>query len=224
MGSPTMSPARRGAFIRETKGIEIPFFGVAENSSETPFAEKYHHLTTRQYRVFMDSYRGPGSESMDVSFGFRVVGNLLAQVPIAYAEHLRSANERPNLPELQGALHAAFKANVAHIAAMDRDRAARYETWLGLRDGQDPLGTSTAYRFVRWRERLSLEPKMANLDELDGEVASLNRDRGSLKEVGRGCPALTFILPKLWGIEVDGCITDADYFRTDIATVSAEVQ
>ena len=217
MTRPVMPRNERATFIRETRAISIPFFGVdQELSNSSDLRGKYTSLTERQYRAFMDSYRGNGATDTKIGFGFRVVGNLLSQIPVAYAEHLDRTGEYDNRRELTQTLLDGFSPIVGAIASLDRNRATAYETWLGLRDGQDPLGSPTAYRFLRWRDKLLFEAKLDNLDKLDEEVAAM--DRSGEHKVGpeRGCPALKFILPELWGININGCASDPDYFMHDV--------
>lgn len=212
-----MSRSERAAFISETKGISIPFFGVqTEHSGDADLRSKYMSLTERQYRALMDSYGGEGAENTSIGFGFRVIGNLLSQIPVAYAEYLKASNEYDNRRELTQTLSNSFSSIVGAVARLDRDRAVPYETWLGMRNGIDPLGSPTTYRFLRWQGKLLFEPKLDNLDELDKEIAHL--DRSGEHDVGpeRGCPALKFILPELWGININGCTSDPDYFMHDV--------
>lgn len=220
MSKPPMPRAERAAFIRDTKDLAIPFFSVVQEEATRDGRQKYTSLSRRQYHAFMDEYRGVGSEDSKISFGFRVVGNLMSQVPIAYSEHLKTSGEYANLAEVKNTLISGYNGLVGSVAKLDRDRASRYETWLGMRNGSDPLGSPTPYRFLRWQGALLFEPKIDNLDEIDEEIAEHNRNEEQAAGPERGCPALKFILPELWGINVNGCVMDRSYFAADIANLA----
>lgn len=204
-----MSPKDRAEFITTSKGIEIPFFGVDPTELPGFNSSKYTSLTSRQYRAFMDAYRGPGGDSTQIRFGFKVVGNILKHASVAYVEHLKDSGESPDLEELEATMLEDFDVAAGFIAELDRDRAVPYETWLGLRDGKDDLFTPTSYQFERRSDGLRIAPKAENL-----RLAQDEADR--LPIVARSCPALKFVLPKLWGIDVEGCVSDPDYFAADV--------
>jgi len=226
MSTPGFTTQDRAQFVRQTKEIVIEFPDVNSNASDTaPSGDKYSQLTTRQYRAFMDTYRGTASESTAISFGFRVVGNMLRQIPVAYADYLAAnTDETHNPKELETTLLGSFKTSIGSIARLDRDRSEIYETWLGLFDGSDPGGTATAYRFLRYQSQLYFEPKMRNLDQIDAEIGNLNRAEGYLTRPKSGCPALKFVLPKLWDVDITGCIADPNYFANDIKTRCQQIQ
>lgn len=211
-----MTRQERDAFIAESKDLEIPFFGVEPGQETAPSHNRYTNLTQRQYRAFMDAYRGAGSDSIQIGLGFKILGHILKHASVAYGEFISDSGEEVNLPELGDSLVGDFDSIVAPIARLDRDRAVIYENWLGLITGQDNLFSASSYKFTRYENGLHLTPKIDNLEHIDREIYALNRSAKHNVGPNRGCPALKFVLPHLWGIDVSGCIRDADYFATDI--------
>lgn len=211
-----MTRQERDDFVEGTRNIEIPFFGVEGDSESGSDDTKYPRLTERQYRAFMDAYRGEGGDSTQIGFGFRVVGNLLKHASVAYTEFLSESGEEPNIDELREVLLSSFDDIVVPVASLDIDRAVPYETWLGLRDGRDGLYTPSSYSFNRRQDGLVILPKADNLDYIDKEIAELDRSPDHKIGPNRGCPALAFVLPVLWETDVKGCVSDQDYFAADI--------
>lgn len=220
-----LSPRRRKAqFMHETKGLVIPFFGVDTEEGLDERHSKYTSLTDRQYRAFMNLYRGEGSESQPITLGFTVLGNLLRNASVAYTEFLNHSGENPNLAELRDSLIGDFSSLVSPIAELDGDRATRYETGLGLYRGDDPLGSTTSHEFRRREDGLHLTPKLDHLDIIDREIAIYDRTHGINDDPTKGCPALAFVLPVLWETDVKGCVSDPDYFAADIESALESVK
>lgn len=211
-----MTVQEKADFDRDSREIEIPFLPVDQDHTPNPTRSKYRHLTDGQYRVFMDRYSGPGSESEQIGFGFRVVGYLIQHASVAYGEYLIDSGDEPNLEELERTMVDGFDSIVHPLAELDITAVRPYETWLGLRDGRDNLFSATSYRFTRVKDNLHLMPKVENLTGIDGDLRALNWPTEHVVGPNRGCPALKFALPYLWGIDVEGCVRDPDYIPADI--------
>lgn len=201
----------RADFIRETKDMPFPFSHPYPEPSDR---NKYYNLAERQYWAFLNDSDSP--DSSGIRHGFHVIGRLLSQVPPAYAEHLRSNQEDRDLPELSKTLVDSFDEAVGQLADMDNRRNKTYETWLAL-SGANPLGDGPAYEFERRDGELTFKPKDSNIAEARLDIAHRTIS-GDLepKDTREKCPALAFILPKIWGVMAVGCAVNRAYFDFDI--------
>lgn len=209
------SRPERAQFIRDTKAFEMPFIhGDIDPADPT----KYEQQFDAQYRAFMDAYSGPGSDSMAIHHGFFVVGAILKQIPPAYAHYLKNSGAPKNSLELTQGLLTSYDALIPPVAAVDNRRNKTIETWIGI-NGGDALGMNSAYAVTRADDstlQIALEQRHETYMRMELAERILGGDLEP-QDPAQRCPALKYILPKLWESTVIGCGLSYDYFGFDIA-------
>jgi len=214
----SLSAHERGCFIKDSKKVPIePVDFVVDATSK----EKYRDLMVSQYLAFMAVYSGDqDTHSEGILHGFITISQIYSQIPEAYSSFLQAEEGTPNYTELQAALVDSFEKVILPLANTDNRRNKTLETWLI----GNPIGNGPSYEFRRYGS-LVLVPKLDNHLGAAREIME-REDRGDLAEENprKKCPALAFVLPKLWTVMVRNCIERPDLFQHDINAILTESQ
>lgn len=200
----------RASFVRATKGFDL---GLVATEVDPNDPRKYKALLDTQYEDFMTKHKGPGAESPAIHHGFMVVAVVASQIPQAYVDFLSAHSERPNFQELHATTEQGFEQILKPLADTDNRRNKVLETWIGIHED-----APNSYRFDRRTDELTV--KLDTIRQIYAASEIFERETsGDLepKDPTRKCPALEYILPKLWSAVVTGCIEIPEYFKHDVA-------
>lgn len=209
----SLSTRERGGFIKASKDLPIDPVDFVVDATDR---EKYVDLLTSQYLSFMTLFSGDTTtHSEGIYHGFITIGQILQQVPEAYARFLIDEGGSPNFQELREALIGSFSKVIEPLASTDNRRNKTLETWLI----GNPIGIGPSYEFKR-HEKLKLAPKLDNLFGAAREIME-REDRGDLpqEDSRERCPALSYVLPKIWQVMASSCIERTDLFKHDVTAL-----
>lgn len=204
----------RAAFTKASKRIAIEPQVLNPNPNDHL---KYESLMDAQYRAFMQAYSQNATESSGIHHGFYVVGRILQQAPMAYANFL-THNQRTqyDADELATILETSYETAVVPLANTSNRSNKTLETWYGI-TGDNPIGNDPVYQITAREDKITFEPHPENRAQAQLDLARRTLS-GDLEEVTSTdkCPALAFVLPKLWGTMAVFCATRTEYFEADV--------